>query len=174
MLLVGGCDRPTASLPFDWPELAAAEHDWGLDRLAPATATLVTRLAVGPDRKREDRWQFELSGPTDGRIVHEMNWTGRRLGRRQEREEAVIEAGRVRTQTLGPEFVDWPDDRRWRELMARPGTDWAGLLRRLGERATVKQQAKDPGGAVLSARLAGAGDGWRAELTWAAQRTVAK
>ena len=157
-------------LPFDWPEQAAAKTDWGLARLAPAHGVLTTKLSVDGGKVREDRWRFELTGPQDGRIQHEMTWRGPRLKLRREREEAVMEGGKVRTRTLGRQFADWPDDSRWRTLMARPATDWQGLVERMGEGVTTQEITRDPSGAVTAARLAGGGSGWTAELIWETSR----
>ncbi len=169
MPLAAGCDRRSEPLPFEWPEQAASKHDWGLERLAPATGTLTTRLTVTAGKQRDDRWQFAIQGALDGCITHEMTWRGPRLKLRREREEAVLEAGKLRTRTLGPEYVQWPDDSRWRQLMARPATDWEGLLARIGASPEVKTLERDSRGVVVAAQLAGGGDGWRAELTWSTQ-----
>ena len=168
-----GCERRSGPLPFDWPEQAALRHDWGIEGMSPAHGTLATRLAVGPEEEREDRWEFELRSAQAGRITHDMTWRGSGLRLRREREEAVLEDGRLRTRTLGPEFMEWADDSRWRELLARPAADWEALKGRLGADAEVSTLQRGPEGAVVAARLVGGGDGWGAELTWSAARSVA-
>lgn len=166
MLALASCNSPTEPMPFDWPAQAADKLDWGLAKLAPATATLTTRLNVEPGKQRDDRWQFELATPRQGRITHDMTWRGPKLALRRERQEALLDGDTVQTRALGPQFVQWPDDSRWREFMARPATDWEGLLSRLGDRVEVKELERDASGAVVAARLVGGGAGWRAELGW--------
>ncbi len=140
--------------------------------MAPARATLTTQLSVdvdGGQRVRQVRWEFRCDGDGDGHIKHEMEWRGPHLKLRREVQEAVRRGGRVRTRTLGPAWSDWPDDTRWRQFMTRPSVDWRGLLARMEGHAAEKILTRNPAGGVTEARLAGGGEGWRAELTYQAQ-----
>lgn len=172
-LLASACERRSEPLPFDWPSDSDSRQDWGLMSLAPTTATLTTKLVVesrdGAPQIREDRWSFEVQDARSGRVVHEMVWNSATLPIRREKEEAILEDGRLRTRTLGPDFQSWPDDERWRGLIARPATDWEGLEGRMAGGVEVRTRRRDSTGAVLAAQLTGSGDGWRAELSYQVQ-----
>ena len=167
LLSAGACaGLPCAGdgpLPFDWPEPDAGggPFRWDLPALAPVSALVRARLEVGPSGdpaiEREDEWIFDLAGPAEGSIRHEMRYRGPYVAERVVREDAVRKAGRLASRRGGGEYLAHADDGLWDGWLVRTGLDFAGLMREAGLPAPARADGPAP-------RFVSAANGARAEV----------